>query len=62
MPEQPHTAEIHFDLPQHVDMIALERRARELRAKVFADGVRAAFRWVVRRVAAERTPTGSRTA
>ena len=62
MTPQPAPTEIRFELPDPVDMVAIERRARELRARAFADGVRALGQWAARRIAAFRLPAGSRPA
>lgn len=44
------------DLPDPVDLVAIERRARELRAQAFADAMRTLFAFVLRRGAASRAP------
>lgn len=62
MNPQTETPEIRFELPDPIDMVAIERRARELRAQAVADGLRAAGQWMFRRIAALRLPAGSRTA
>ncbi len=56
------TEEAYFEMPESIDMIAIERRARELRAEAFADGVRALTRAILRRAAAFRATAASRTA
>ncbi len=43
------------DLPEPVDIVAIERRARELRAQAFADALTALFAAIMRRNAARRT-------
>lgn len=47
-----------------LDIVAVERRARELRAQAFAQGLRAAVRFVLRRdaEASPRTPATGQTA
>ena len=62
MNPRPQADFIHFEMPDHVDMIAIERRARELRAQAFADLLRSMARAVQRRIAAIRPAAGSRTA
>ncbi len=59
---QPEPSPIRFELPDPVDMVAMERRARELRAQAVADGLRALGRAVARRIAAIRLPAGTRPA
>ncbi|MGY6409670.1 MAG: RSP_7527 family protein [Alkalilacustris sp.] len=59
---QSEPTQIYFELPDPIDMVAIERRAREMRAQAFSDGVVALGRWAARCVAALRLPAGSRTA
>ncbi|MBK5928324.1 RSP_7527 family protein [Rhodobaculum claviforme] len=56
------TDEISFELPENLDMVAIERRARELRAEAFGDMMRALGQMVARRAAAFRGAGQSRTA
>lgn len=62
MNPQSEPTQSYFELPATIDMVAIERRARELRAQALADAVRAMGQWVARRAAALRLPAGSRTA
>ena len=62
MNSQNDPANIHFELPETIDMVAIERRARELRARALADAVRGLGQWAARRAAAVRLPAGSRPA
>ena len=52
----------YFQLPEPIDMVAIERRARELRAQAMVDAVRGLAQWTARRAAALRLPAGSRPA
>lgn len=56
------TPEIRFEIADPLDMVAIERHARELRAQAFADAMRALGRMVARRAAAFRPVGGSRPA
>jgi hypothetical protein len=44
--------DFRFELPQDLDFIAVERRARALRARAVADGLTVAALWLQARVAA----------
>lgn len=62
MTEQPHGTNFMADLPEPVDIVAIERRARELRAQAFADAMRALFAFVLRRSTAARPAPQGRMA
>jgi hypothetical protein len=48
--------DFRFDQPDQLDLIAVEREARALRAKVVADGFRSMVAWVRARLT--RAPQG----
>lgn len=50
------------DLPEPLDIVAIERRARELRAQAFGDALRALVAFVLRRSAAARPAPQGQTA
>lgn len=58
MRNEPENITSFFINHDEIDMIALERRARELRAQAFAEMMRSLGSWVLRRSAAMR-PAGS---
>jgi hypothetical protein len=49
MTERTPTTDFMLDLPEPIDIIAVERRARELRAQAFNDALRALVGAVLRR-------------
>ena len=51
-----------IDLPEPIDIVAIERRARELRAEAFVGAVAALYNMVLRRNAAIRPANGGQTA
>ncbi len=61
MTEPTNTPLIDMTPLEAVDVIAVERRARELRAQAFADLMRATGRWIAGRFAGT-APTGARPA
>ena len=50
------------DLPEPLDIVAIERRARELRAQAFGDALRALVAFVLRRSTAARPAPQGRMA
>ena len=50
------------DLPEPLDIVAIERRARELRAQAFGDALRALVAMVLRRSTAARPAPQGQTA
>jgi aryl-alcohol dehydrogenase-like predicted oxidoreductase len=50
--------ETRFEFPQPVDILAIEREARRLRARAVAEMAQAAFAWLRARLA--RSPEGRR--
>ena len=54
--------EVRFELPENLDMVAIERRARELRAEAFGAMVQALGQMILRRAAALRGAGQSRAA
>lgn len=61
-PQTTTTEEIRFELPENLDMVAIERRAREMRAEAFGEMMQALGRIILRRGAAFRPASPSRTA
>lgn len=57
MTERTQTTDYTLDLPEPIDIIAIERRARELRAQAFGEMLQALARIVLRR-GATAAPTG----
>jgi hypothetical protein len=49
MTDRTPTTNFMIDLPEPLDIVAVERRARELRAQAFADALRALVGAVLRR-------------
>lgn len=48
--------EIRYEFPTQIDILAIEREARALRAQAVAEGVRAGLAWLRARLA--RAPEG----
>ncbi len=47
-----------YPMPEPLDVVAIERRARELRAQAVAEAFRSLGRWVQRRAAAKSVNGG----
>ena len=48
--------DIRYEFPTQIDILAIEREARALRARAVAEGVRTAYAWLRARLA--RAPQG----
>lgn len=48
--------ETRYEFPTQIDILAIEREARALRARAVAEGIRTAFAWLRARLA--RAPQG----
>ncbi|MGY6633233.1 MAG: RSP_7527 family protein [Alkalilacustris sp.] len=65
MTDRPTTDKVYFEMPEYIDMVAVERRAREMRAEAFGNLMRMIGAAVSRRIAAirgARVPGQSRPA